>query len=170
MIDIVLADRGHIRAVLESLREDDLLEMTACDIDLDRLPDLIMRHKVFAFCAFDDDGPIAIWGMTKRRHGVGAGFAFGTERWSQAVIPMLRQIRRFVFPFLIYSDFHRVEAVALAHRLDVAKFMLLIGAFPEGVLVEYGSGREDFISYRWLADEHAGTRATLKAQDQHVTH
>ena len=60
-----------------------------------------MRHKVFAFAACDwDYGPISIWGMAERRAGVGAGFAFGTDRWGMVLFPMLRQIRRFVLPFL----------------------------------------------------------------------
>ena len=171
MIEIVQADKGHIRAVLENLREDDMLELAACESDFGRLPEIIMRHRVFAFCAFDYvHGPIAVWGMTTRRRGVGAGFAFGTERWNMAVLPMLRQIRRFVLPFLFDNDYHRVEAVALARRRDVARFMTLIGAEPEGVLHGYGSGREDFISYRWLADEYAISRTAYKTHDQHVTH
>jgi hypothetical protein len=171
MIEIVTADRGHIWEVLSNLREDDLQEMVACDVNIDQLPNVIMRYKVFAYCAFDNDyGPVAIWGMTQRRRGIGAAFAFGTDRWSAALIPMLRQIKQFAVPFVRYSGYHRVEAVALARRADVAKFMYLLGAIPEGVLREYGSGREDFISYRWLADEHAGARTALKTQDQHVTH
>ena len=55
-VEIVPADRGMIRAVLEALREDDMLEMAACEVDLDKLPDAIMRHKVFAFCAYTHDG------------------------------------------------------------------------------------------------------------------
>jgi hypothetical protein len=155
-VEIVPADRGHIRAILENLREDDMLEMAAVDIDFDKLPDIIMRHKVFAFCAYTmEHGPVAVWGMVQRRRGVGAGFAFGTERWGVVLLPMLRQIRHFVLPFLANSGFHRVEAAALARRQDVARFMSLIGAEPEGVLHGYGSGGEAFTSYRWLACEYA---------------
>lgn len=170
-IDITSADRSMIRAVLESLREDDLIEMTACDIELPRLPDIIMRHKVFAFCAFDyDTGPVAIWGMVQRRQGVGAGFAFGTEQWSRALRPMLRQIRGFVLPFLFNAGFHRVEAAALATREDVARFMSLIGAEPEAILRGYGSGGENFISYRWLSDEYRDTRRAHSQADHHAAH
>lgn len=159
-VEIVPADRGMIRAVLGSLREDDRLEMAACEVNFDTLPDVIMRHKVFAFCAFTyEDGPIAIWGLANRRSGVGAGFAFGTEQWGVVLLPMLRQIRHFVLPFLTQSGFHRVEAASLARRQDVARFMSLIGAEPEGVLHGYGSGGEAFTSYRWLADEYAAHRA-----------
>lgn len=173
-IEITSADRGMIRSVLNNVREDDLLEMAACDIDLRALPDTIMRHKVFAFCAFDYElGPVAIWGMVQRRPNVGAGFAFGTDHWALALRPMLRQIRGFVIPFLVHAGFHRVEAAALADRDDVARFMELIGAEAEGVLRGYGCGGEDFISYRWLSDEHERRNqgpAAYSQADCHTSH
>jgi hypothetical protein len=172
-IEITHADRGMIKAVLSTLRSDDYLEMIAAEIDLDRLPDMIMRHKVFAFCAFDYNlGPIAVWGMVQRRAGVGAGFAFGTDSWSKVLLPMLRQIRGFVLPFIDHSGFHRVEAAALSYREDVARFMSLIGAEPEGLLRGYGTDGEDFISYRWLSDEYRHTRAATRQADQgsHASH
>ena len=172
-IEITMADRGMIQAVLLSLRPDDELEMAACEINHDHLAFTIMRHKVFAFCAFDyDTGPIAIWGMLQRRSGVGAGFAFGTDQWGRALLPMLRQIRGFVLPFLDDNGFHRVEAAALAYREDVARFMALIGAEPEGVLRGYGTAGEDFISYRWLADEYRFARSARRQAHEgtHASH
>jgi hypothetical protein len=171
-VEIVSADRGMIRAVLANLRQDDMLEMTACEVDFDKMPDIIMRHKVFVFGAFTYDlGPIAIWGLAHRRSGVGAGFAFGTDNWGVALRPMLHQIRRFVLPFLVQAGYHRVEAAALSRRHDVARFMSLIGAEPEGVLHGYGSNGEAFTSYRWLADEYKIQRAehTTEAYG-HATH
>jgi hypothetical protein len=172
-IEITNADRGMIAAVLRNLRADDQLEMLACETDLEHLPNILMRHKVFCYCAFDYElGPIAIWGMVQRRQGVGAGFAFGTDNWSRALLPILRQIRGFVIPWLDYNGFHRVEAAALAEREDVARFMALIGAEPEGILRGYGTAAEDFISYRWLADEYRDTRIAHAETDQrpHTSH
>ncbi|MHC2536988.1 hypothetical protein [Bradyrhizobium diazoefficiens] len=167
MIDVAAADRGMIRFVLDHLRELDAVEMAACDVDFARMPDQIMRARVFAFCAYDfNDGPVAIWGMIQRRNHVGAGFAFGTDGWGKAATTIVRNIRRFVVPFLLESDYHRVEALALAQRTDVGRFMELIGAQPEAVLRGYGVNGEDFISYRWLADEHRRTRT----EERHATH
>jgi len=171
-IDIANADRGMIHAVLDNLRVDDWTEMMASGVDFSTLPAVIMRHKVFAFCAFDyEDGPIAIWGLVTRRPGVGAGFAFGTDQWHRAVIPMLRQIRGFVLPFLVENGYHRVEAAALARRDDVRRFMGLIGAEPEGLLRGYGTGGQDFTAYRWLKDEHGSASANRQTQnDSHTAH
>lgn len=170
-IEITSADRGMIRAVLASLREADALEMAACNTDLNRLPDVLMRHKAFAFCAYDDQlGPVAIWGMVQSRPGVGAGFAFGTEHWGLALRPMLRQIRGFVLPFLCQAGIHRVEAAALADRTDVARFMALIGAEAEAVMRGYGVGGENFILYRWLADDYRDQRAAHPEAHHHAAH
>jgi hypothetical protein len=167
MIDVTPADRGQIRFVLDHLRDFDAAEMAACEMDFARLPDQIMRARVFAFCAYDfNDGPVAIWGMLNRRNGVGAGFAFGTDGWGKAIPVMARNIRRFVVPYLLENNYHRVEAIGLAWRTDIARFMTLIGAQPEAVLRGYGVHGEDFISYRWLADEHGSTLA----EEHHATH
>jgi hypothetical protein len=166
-IDITTADRSMMRYVLLNLRGADLIELMACGTDLGRLPDLIMRNKVFAFCAYDTElGPISIWGLVTRRPGVGGGFAFGTDHWSKVVRPMVRQIRGFVLPFLVNAGYHRVDAVAMAGREDVARFMALIGAEPEGMLQGYGTDREDFISYRWLADEYRYKRPAREQADR----
>ena len=172
MIQIVNADRTQVRYVLHSLRHMDALEMRAAGVDPVGLADVLMRHKVFCFVACDEvEGPIAVWGMIERRAGVGAGFAFGTSLWYKAVIPMLRQIRGFVIPFLRFEGYHRVEAAALAGRDDVASLMHLIGARPEARLRCYGTSGEDFISYRWLADEHARhTEDEEEAIGSHASH
>lgn len=167
MIDVAPADRGMIRFVIDHLRDLDVVEMAACEMDFARLPDQIMRARVFAFCAYDiNDGPVAIWGMLQRRTGVGAGFAFGTNGWDRAATTIVRNIRRFVVPYLLENGYHRVEALGLAHRNDIARFMTLIGAQPEAVLRSYGVHGEDFISYRWLADEHRSARA----EEHHTAH
>ena len=171
MIQIVPADRSQVRHVLQNLRHMDALEISAGGVDIVRLPDILIRHKVFCFAACDDvEGPVAIWGMIERRRGVGAGFAFGTDLWYRAVIAMLRQIRGFVIPFLHSAGYHRVEAAALAGRADVASLMHLIGARPEGRLQGYGISGEDFISYRWLADEHARYAGQEEAVGSHAAH
>jgi len=83
---------------------------------------------------------------------------------------MLRQIREFVLPMLYDQNYHRVEAAALARRDDVARFMRLIGAKSEATLRGYGSGGEDFTSYRWLADEYVPANDAQSETHAHATH
>lgn len=170
MIDIVQADEVSIRYVLENLRHEDECEMRASGVDMETLPHNLLRFAVFCLCAEDDGEPVAIWGMAHRREGVGAGFAFGTDSWGRALLPMLRNIKGFILPFLHTLDYHRVEAAALARREDVARFMRIIGAKPEATLKGYGTLGEDFVSYRWLADEHDNKRSAHTAKYQQLAH
>jgi len=172
MTEIANADRGMVQAVLDNLRVADAEEMAACGTDMTTLAHMLMRHSQFAFCAWDFDcGPISVWGMVKKRPGVGAGYAFGTDDWGRAVLPMVRQIRGFVLPYLVDAGIHRVEAVAMRKREDVRRFMALIGARPEGILSNYGTEREDFVSYRWLSDEYGYHRAEkAKADGAYAAH
>jgi len=170
-MEIAAADKAMVQDVLDRLRVEDAAEMEAVGTDIHSLAATLMRHRLFAFCAWDmDHGPISVWGMILKRPGVGAGFAFGTDDWGRAVLPMVRQIRGFVLPFLVEIGVHRVEAVALRRRDDVRRFMELIGARPEGVLQGYGCYGEDFVSYRWLSDEYAGNRNPQSEAYTHAAH
>jgi len=172
MIEIASADRGMMIDVLQRLRRDDAREMEAVGTDTHRLADQLSRYSTFAFCAWSmDTGPISIWGLVRKRNGGGAGYAFGTDDWGRAVLPMVRHIRGFVLPLLVDLDFHRVEAVALRRRDDVRRFMNLIGAKAEGVLTGYGIDGEDFVSYRWLSDEYGTNRIEeTQADSAHTAH
>lgn len=167
------ATEQDIRFVLENLREIDRRELTAAGCDFEMLPFIILQNSVFCFCAVDESlMPQAVWGMMAQRKGVGTGFAFGTQHWSRALLPMLKNIRGFVLRFLVMQGYHRVECMALSHRTDVERFLELIGAYPEAVLQQWGTNGEDFTSYRWLADEYRAARhsTTATAADNHVAH
>jgi len=172
MTDIASADRSMVQYVIDRLRAADREEMAAAGTDMDTLAHMLMRHSQFAFCAWDYDcGPISVWGMVLKRPGVGTAYAFGTDEWPRAVLPMVRQIHGFIVPYLAEAGIHRVDAVALLKRDDVRRFMRLIGAKAEGVLHGYGTEGEDFVSYRWLSNEHGCYRAAeAKADGAYTAH
>jgi hypothetical protein len=152
---------------VSNLRELDRRELLATGCVLDELPARVMHGSEFVFVAVDEwQIPQAIWGLMTQRKGVGTGFAFGTDHWGRALPAIMRNIRRFVLPYLLQSGIHRVECAALAHRHDVERFLALMGAQPEAVLRQWGVNGEDFVSYRWLADEHRAATQT----DRHVSH
>ena len=172
MTEIANADRGMVQAVIDNLRAADAEEMAACGTDMDSLAHMLMRHSQFAFCAWDYDcGPISVWGAVLKRPGVCTAYAFGTDEWPRAVLPMVRQIRGFIMPYLVEAGVHRVDAVAMLKRNDVKRFMRLLGAKSEGVLTGYGTEGEAFVSYRWLSNEHGGYRAAeTKADGAYTAH
>jgi RimJ/RimL family protein N-acetyltransferase len=171
VIDIAFADRMMLTHVVANLRAIDRAELEACEADLQHLPREIMSRRIFAFCACCfDAGPIAAWGMLHCRSGVGAAFAFGTDQWGRALLPIVRQIKQFAEPYAREIGYHRIEARALAWREDVARFMQLIGAQPEGLMRGFGCNGEDFVSYRWLANEHRSERRAARALHTHTAH
>jgi hypothetical protein len=166
MVTVDKPTERDLRFILANLRELDQVELTATGANFEILPSLVLHGSAFAFVAVDDRLPVAAWGMIKTRDGVGAGFAFGTKYWGRALPQIMKNIKRYVLPFLLTQGYHRVECSALAHRDDVARFLGLIGARPEAVLQQYGTKGEDFILYRWLADEHRAATS----DDQHIVH
>ena len=157
-----------IKFVLSNLRELDRHELDATGCVFEQLPRLLLERSAFVFVAVDDFMmPQAIWGLMPTRHGVGNGYAFGTANWGRALPAIMRNIKRFVLPYLMQHGFHRVECLALAHRKDVARFLAMIGAQPEAVMRQWGTHGEDFTAYRWLADEY---RARAQDQDRHAAH
>jgi hypothetical protein len=158
-----------IQFVVQNMRELDRRELLATGCDLDLLPFRILHGNVFCFVAVDGwHMPHAVWGMMHARKGVGVGFAFGTPSWGRALPAIVKNIRRFVLPFLLQNGYHRVECSALAHRRDVERFLELIGAYPEATLQQWGANGEDFTTYRWLADEYRAE--TCSTVDRHVAH
>lgn len=162
------ATEQMLKFIVARLRDLDRREIIAAGLPVEALPARAMAYSAFAFCAVDGFGlPQAAWGFSPSRKGVGSGWAFGTNHWGKALPAILRHIRRFVIPWLLRNEIHRVECSALAHRKDVERFLALIGAQPEAVLRQFGVNGEDFVSYRWLADEH---RAATQSADRHVAH
>src|SRR5262245_40388026 len=99
-----------IRFVLRHLRELDRRELLAAGCDLEALPARSLAGSVFCFCAVDGAYlPQAVWGMMEQRKGVGTGFAFGTRHWGKALPAIMKNIKRFVLPFLHTHGYHRVE-------------------------------------------------------------
>lgn len=157
-----------LKFIVGRLRQVDRRELAAGGMSIDTLPERAMELSVMAFCAIDRYGlPQAAWGLCPLRKGVANGWAFGTEHWGRALPTLVRHIRRFWVPWVLQNGIHRIECSALAYRKDVERFLALIGAQPEAVLRQWGINGEDFVSYRWLADEH---RASTQTADRHVAH
>jgi hypothetical protein len=156
-----------LKFIVGRLRELDRREVIAAGMTLDTLPERALGLSVMAFCAIDRYGlPQAAWGLCLPRKGVANGWAFGTEHWGRALPTLMRHIRRFWVPWVLDQGIHRIECSALAHRKDVERFLALIGARPEAVLQQWGVNGEDFVSYRWLADEFRA--ATHQTDDRHI--
>ena len=146
---------GPTRYIIQRMREIDRREIYATreDDDEERLL-FDMMYLVdkpgLAFTAFAKDGePVSVFGFHRMRQGVGAVFAFGTDRWNEVVLSMTKTVRRVIVPTLIAEGYHRAECAALTDRADTAKWLPSLGMKIEAVLAGFGSQREDFSLYVW---------------------
>ena len=95
------------------------------------------------------------WGLRDDALLVAGCWAFGTSSWPNVVRGVTRQARRVMVPALLRAGFHRAECRALAKREDTRLWLTSLGWKAEAVLSEFGSRREDFTLFAWLADEQS---------------
>lgn len=136
----------HIVQHLRAIDRDELLATTVGD-DLSSLPGRIMQFCIMSFVAADE-APIAAWGIRPMWPGVCTVWAFGTDDWDRALMPMTRHGREFMIPTLLKQGYHRIECRSLADREDTARWLRLFGATPEATLRCYGKSGENFTLYR----------------------
>lgn len=143
------------RYIVQNMRAIDRKEIFATrdDDDEDRLVlELLWAadRPGMSFTHFADDGePISVMGFHKLRKGVATVWAFGTERWPEAVKSMTKTVRRVIIPALVEGGYHRAECAALTERADTAKWLPSLGMELEAVLAGFGRQREDFSLYVW---------------------
>ena len=151
--DITREDIAHI---VRNLRDRDRREIFALrwDDDEGELVDrtLAIAGPMWRVWRYQDE-PVAINGVLPLRAGVVSAAAFGTDKWSHVVRPMIRWSRDWVIPRLKFHGYHRGEACALAANVDGRRFIELLGGRVEAYLHKYGRNREDFVLYAWRLDE-----------------
>ena len=155
-VTIRIAERPALDYIARNLRDLDYLELAATSPYGDPVPylaDRVLLNAVLAFTAHHDGLPVSAWGLVPLWPGVGTAFAFGTNDWGKALLPMTRHVRGFMMPFLLENGYHRIECRSLASRPDVKRWLTIFGAEEEAVLRGSGARGEDFVLYRWLKHE-----------------
>lgn len=143
------------RYIIQNMREIDRKEIFACRGDKD--PEHLLFDTMWAanepgmaFTYFADDGePVSVMGWRQTWPNVANVWAFGTDRWPEAVKTMTKVVRRVIVPALVEGGYHRAECAALTERADTAKWLPMLGMKREAVLAGFGSQREDFTLYVW---------------------
>jgi hypothetical protein len=75
-------------------------------------------------------------------------WAFGTDRWDQAVLSMTKHIKRVLIPMLLKVGAHTVCAYVHAAHTGACAWLEFLGA--KGTLLpQWGKNQEDFVLYRW---------------------
>ncbi len=164
MVSLVPVDEINLWHVLHNLRGPDQHEFNATlpTYNLAIVASGVLYHSVMSWAVLADDGePVAVFGAGGggQYPGVCTVFAFGTERWNEALLLITKHILRYMIPHLKAYGFHRAECMALSNRVDIQRWMKLLGGRPEAVLSERSTTREDITVYVWKANEIETPRA-----------
>jgi hypothetical protein len=147
--------------ILEHLRPEDRAEIEAVrgekfdpfKVAL-QLCQLATTCDGWLFWNADTKAPIAALGAYAMTPTCAGCWAFGTPDWPTTVKAVTKHVRHIMIPRLLKAGFHRAECRALASREDTQRWLTGLGWRAEAVLSEFGTRREDFILFAWLADEH----------------
>lgn len=144
--------------ILQNLRPEDEQEITAMRGEkFDRmrmameLAKLANLHAGWIFWRDDTHEPIAALGAYPMTPVVAGCWACGTLDWPLAVRAVTKHIRKIMIPGLLKAGFHRAECRALASREDTERWLTGLGWKAEAVLSEFGTRREAFTLFAWVA-------------------
>jgi hypothetical protein len=162
MTKITGVDPDPLQYILANLRSEDREEIEAVrGVGFDALRLALQFCQLAATCEGwifwrgDTGEPSAVLGAYAMTPTCAGCWAFGTSSWPNVVRGVTRQARRVMVPALLRAGFHRAECRALAKREDTRLWLTSLGWRAEAVLSEFGSRREDFTLFAWLADEQS---------------
>lgn len=141
--------------IAEHLRERDREELFATRYgnNVEDLARDATMAGAMRWAAYADEEPVAAFGAVPRWPGVWTAWAYGTDRFPEAILTITRHIRRFMLPALYNSGVHRVDALALAAHTDARRWLESLGAEQEFLLDKYGRSGETFVSYVWTREK-----------------
>lgn len=133
--------------VVENMRERDKQEIYGLRANED--PALVVRDVMhmanFAWVAWLDDMPQAVFGGGEIRPGVWSMFAFATDKFPRLALGLTRFAKKTVIPTL-FDDLgaHRLQCESHEAHKDAHKWLKLLGASSESVLRGYGKDGSDY--------------------------
>jgi hypothetical protein len=149
-------DFRYVCALMRDADREEIFATRADDDDQAYADDCLKTMGRFSFIAFAADRePIASLGALSPWPGFAFCWAFGTDRWPEAILAMTKSVKRTMLPALVGQGIHRIEARALAWREDTARWMTAFGARREAILPGYGRHGEAFALYAWTAPQVA---------------
>jgi hypothetical protein len=154
-------DMSPLTFILEHLRDADHREIEAVRGKLNpfklalEISKLATLHEGWLFWAKDTGEPVACLGAYPMTPSCAGCWAFGTPDWERVVRTVTKHIHRIMIPDLLKAGFHRAECRALASREDTRRWLTGLGWKAEAVLSEFGTRREDFTLFAWVADEQS---------------
>lgn len=149
---------SDVHSVAERMRERDFEEFSAVApidnrVGLANLMAARYGGRPDVMCGSHQDAPVCIGGTVEARPNVISLLFFATDDFPKIALSITRFIRVNLFPKLIASGVHRIEAVSLAGHEQTHDWLRTIGLDKEtGPMHGYGKNGEAFIQFAWSAN------------------
>lgn len=155
-------DIEALKYIAANLRERDKVELfaTRWTTNTDELAVDTYNAGEFQWIAWRDGTPVAVVGAVAMWPNVWSAFAYGTDRWPEAVLTLTKLVRRVMIPTLEGLGAHRVQCHAYSGHDDARRWLEALGAEVENVIPDYGLNQEPFVLYRWRRRETQHVPAT----------
>lgn len=107
----------------------------------------VMAQPSFAWVAWHDRLPAAVFGGMERHPGVWSMFAFGTDSFGHIARPLTRFAKTSVIPRLWELGAHRLQADSHEKHREAHLWLERLGARRESVRVAYGRNGSNYFHY-----------------------
>ncbi len=89
---------------------------------------------------------LAIGGVIKYWQGVGEGWMMVSPAGRKKVFSLYKNVNNFL-QSCADNGYHRIQTCVLAGHRDAHKLVMRLGFIPEGMMVNYGPNKENYIRY-----------------------
>lgn len=150
--------KEDVRRVALNMRQRDFDEFSAVSFASSReeLAELMAERygaRSDAMVASAGDEPICVGATVMARPNVVSLLFFATDRFPEIALPITRFIRRQLFPRLVKSGVHRIEAVSMCGYEQTHGWLRTLGLDQETQAMHgYGKNGEAFIQFAWSSD------------------
>lgn len=93
--------------------------------------------------------PNAIIGCSPMWGGVWTLFSFGTDDWSRSAVELTRYGSKVIRPFIEMRDGHRAQCESHIEHTSAHRWLVSMGAKPEGLLRGYGKDGSSYLMFAW---------------------
>lgn len=140
-----------VLAICQNLRTQDKREIfaTRFDSEPEDLLQSTMALKDTSWIVYDDNEPIAVFGIMPIAPDVWTAYAFATDRFHKIAIGLTRFIKKGILPSLLATGAKQVQALVWTEYHQARKWLAGFGAREEAVIPNLGKGGEDFALTIW---------------------
>jgi hypothetical protein len=153
-------DLHALTAICLSLRDRDAKEIFGlrphdCPLRLAGEAYTVLTHMGRGKIAWHKGQPVAVLGFYERWPGCWEAVSFGTDRYADVGIDLMRYGRQLARDILGEIGANRLQADSRIDNVQAHAFIKALGGNPEGTMKHYGKDGTDYVRFVWLAESDA---------------